>query len=223
MNLEEAIVERHSVRQYRDKPIEEEKKALLNEYVKTINEEANLHIQMVYDERKAFESALAKYGKFKGVSNYIALVGRKSDDLEERIGYYGEQIVLFAKTIGLDTCWVALTFKNIKSAYKVEKGEKFLMVISLGYGMHHGFERKSKKAVDVSNVDESSPAWFKKGVDFALKAPTAINQQKFYITLFHPNKVRIKASFGPHSKVDLGIVKCHFELGAGKDNFSWDD
>ena len=223
MTLEEAVDVRHSVRQYVDKPIDEEKRQKLSAFVDDINQESGLHIQLVYDERKAFAGGLASYGKFKGVSNYIALVGKKSKDLEEKIGYYGEKIVLYAKTLGLNTCWVALTFKNIKSAYQVKKGEKFLMVISLGYGVHNGFARKSKKGEEVSKEYETAPKWFRNGVDFALKAPTAINQQKFAITLSEENKVKIKAIFGPYSKVDLGIVKLHFELGAGKENFTWVD
>ena len=60
----------------------------------------------------------------------------------------------------------------------------------------------------------------KKGVEAALLAPTAVNQQKFYLTL-DGNKVKAKAGLGPCAKMDLGIVKYHFELGAGKENFEW--
>ena len=51
-------------------------------------------------------------------------------------------------------------------------------------------------------------------------APTAMNRQSFYFERFG-NVVSVEAGKGPFTKVDLGIVKCHFEIGAGKDNFQW--
>ena len=94
-------------------------------------------------------------------------------------------------------------------------------MISLGYGKTQGAERKSKRPENVSNVTPDSPEWFKRGVEAALLAPTAINQQKFKI-MVSGNKVTAKAGkIGPCLKIDLGIVKCHFELATGKENFEW--
>ena len=69
-------------------------------------------------------------------------------------------------------------------------------------------------------ADGVTPDWFKKGIDAALLAPTAMNQQKFQFTL-KENRVLAKAGIGFYSKIDLGIVKYHFEIGAGKKNFDW--
>ena len=60
----------------------------------------------------------------------------------------------------------------------------------------------------------------------ALLAPTAINQQKFRFEYLPPEgdgKPRVRATTrrGTHTRVDLGIAKCHFELAAGKENFDW--
>ena len=51
-------------------------------------------------------------------------------------------------------------------------------------------------------------------------APTAMNQQKFLIS-YEDKKVNAKSLGGFYSKVDLGIVKYHFEVSAGKENFDW--
>lgn len=59
-----------------------------------------------------------------------------------------------------------------------------------------------------------NPDWFNYGVEMALLAPTAINQQKFEIKLNEDGSVSFKDKGGPYSKVDLGIVKYHFEIGA---------
>ena len=215
MDIFEAMEKRHSVRQYIEKPLGAEEALALSEEIKLCNEEGGLHIQLVKDEPKAFSGFMAHYGKFSGVTNYIALVGPKGPDLDEKCGYYGERLVLKAQELGLNTCWVALTYSKIPGAFKVEKGEALTVVIALGYGKTEGVPHKSKAPEEVSNVSANSPEWFKNGVRAALLAPTAVNQQKFYFTLEN-GKVTAKAKTAFYSMVDLGIAKYHFELGAGR-------
>ena len=220
MELMEVMKARHSVRAYKNIPLAPADKAALQQAVDEVNKESGLHIQLITDEPKAFDSKLAHYGAFSGVSNYLALVGKKSADLDELCGYYGEKLVLRAQQLGLNTCWVALTYKKIPDVFDIAPGEKLTVVISVGYGENQGKPHKSKTAAQVSNLDAASPAWFKNGVEAALLAPTAVNQQQFALTRAG-NTVAAKAKFGPCSKMDLGIVKYHFELGAGKENFTW--
>ena len=215
MDIFEAMEKRHSVRQYIEKPLGAEEALALSEEIKLCNEEGGLHIQLVKDEPKAFSGFMAHYGKFSGVTNYIALVGPKGPDLDEKCGYYGERLVLKAQELGLNTCWVAMTYSKIPGAFKVEKGEALTVVITVGYGKTEGVPHKSKAPEEVSNVSANSPEWFKNGVRAALLAPTAVNQQKFYFTLEN-GKVTAKAKTAFYSKVDLGIAKYHFELGAGR-------
>lgn len=221
MDLKEAVRRRHSVRQYRNDVIEEEKIRILKEELEASNKEGDLNFQLVTGEPRAFDSRAAHYGKFEGVSNYFALVGKKCKDLYEKCGYFGERLVLVAQSLGLHTCWVALTYKKIPDAFSVRDGEKLTVVISVGYGRHRGLPRKSKKAEDVSNVSESTPAWFREGVEYALLAPTAMNQQKFKFIYNPDGTVSAKAGIGFYTKMDLGIAKLHFEIGAGKENFNW--
>ena len=221
MEIMELIKARHSVRQYLDKRIPDDIREKLNAYASELNEKGNLNLQIIYDEPECFNSRMAHYGKFENCSNYIAVVGKKANDLSERCGYYGELLVLKAQELGLNTCWVALTHGKSKAV--VGDDEKEVIIISLGYGKTQGVTRKSKSASDVSNESQASPEWFKRGVEAALLAPTAINQQKFAFHL-DGNKVSAKAGvIGSNLKVDLGIVKCHFELGAGKENFEWSE
>jgi len=220
MKLLEALVNRHSVRQYLERPLEKNIISALNAEIRDCNRSGNLHIQLVVNEPKVFKSPLAHYGNFRGVTNYIALIGPKKPTTEEACGYYGERLVLKAQQLGLNTCWVALTYKKIPNTFKIEWGEKLIAVIALGYGQTQGSIRKSKSAEAVSNINENSPDWFRKGVAAALLAPTAVNQQKFYLSQ-EADTVFAKAQMGFYTKVDLGIVKYHFEIGAGKNNFKW--
>ncbi len=214
MDILEAMKERRSVRQYLDKPIEAAKRAELDSLAAEINERSDLNIQIFYDEPACFEGFRAKYGKFSGVANYIALVGKKSDKLDETLGYCGEQIALKAQQLGLNTCWVALTHGKSKAI--IGKGEKEVCLIALGYGATNGVAHKNKTLQEVCNCTESSPEWFISGVNAALSAPTAMNQQKFYFELRSDGTVCVKRKFGFYAAVDLGIVKYHFEVATGK-------
>lgn len=221
MNITEAMKERHSVRQYEDRPLDQSAVAALQEEISACNREGGLHIQLVMNEPKAFDGFMAHYGKFSGVRNYIAMIGKKGPDLEEKCGYYGERLVLKAQQLGLNTCWVAMTYSKIKTAFTVADGEKLCIVISLGYGKTNGVPHKSKSVDAVMKADGALPAWFKAGAEASLLAPTAMNQQKFQFTL-NGKHVSAKAGFGFYTKIDLGIARYHFEVGAGKENFKWD-
>lgn len=220
MTLMEAISARHSVRQYLTRPLEADVLAALREEMDACNRESGLHIQLVTDEPKAFGGFMAHYGKFDGVSNYFALVGKKGGTLEELCGWHGERLVLKAQQLGLNTCWVALTYSKVKNAFVLDSGEKLCAVIALGYGRTQGIPRKSKTAGEVVKADGAIPDWFQRGVDAALLAPTAMNQQKFVLSLAG-TQVSARAGTGFYTKLDLGIVKYHFEAGAGIENFQW--
>lgn len=222
MTLIDAVKERHSVRKYTDRPIEEEKIARLQELISQINEETGLHLQLVIDEPEAFDTnRTARYGTFMGVRNYIALVGPKEKDLQEKLGYWGEKIVLEAQMMELNTCWVGLTYRKILGVYDIEEDEKLMGVITIGYGEDQGEKRKTRLPHHLSRTDvEEPPKWFRRGVECAMLAPTAMNQQKFTLSL-EGNIVTAKAGKGYLTKMDLGIVKYHFEIGAGTENFEW--
>ena len=79
-----------------------------------------------------------------------------------------------------------------------------------------GKPHKSKSPEQVIEAKGDRPYWFNKGVDMALLAPTAINQQKFTIRLNEDESVDFVDKGGIFSQVDLGIVRCHFEIGAEK-------
>ena len=227
MTLLEAIEARHSVRAYKELPLAEDTAKLLEEKIAELNKDGNLHIQLFKNESKAFQGTLAKYGKFRGVTNYLVMVGKKDEDLDERVGYYGEQLVLYAQTLGLNTCWVGLSYKKIPDTFVLDDGEKVACYIAVGYGETQGVGHKIKTVEQVSNASDITPAWFKKGVEAALLAPTAVNQQKFSFEHVGVKNgkhlVRAKKGFSMigYTQMDLGIAKCHFEICAGKDNFEW--
>ncbi len=221
----EALQSRHSIRKYQDRPLEASDVDALQEEIAKLNKEGDLKMQLVLNERKAFKGFLS-YGSFSNVSNYIMIVGKKSDSLEYRAGYYGEKLVLFAQSIGLNTCFVGLTYKKIEGAFEVRKDEKVVLCVAIGYGEADGYRsHKTNPPAQGSNLSSSSPEWFKKGVEAALLAPTAINQQKFYFEYIPEDKVKpVNGTLlDGYTKIDLGISMYIFEIGSGRQNFQWVD
>jgi len=238
MTLHEAIEARHSVRAYKDLPLGEELVKRLEEEIAMVNQKGNLHVQLIQNEPKAFQGTIAKYGKFRNVKNYLVMAGRKADDLDEHVGYYGERLVLLAQTLGLNTCWVGLSYTKVPGTYVLGEDEKIVCYIAIGYGETQGVSHKIKAVEQVSrsavralgsstDASDITPSWFRQGVEAALLAPTAVNQQKFsfeYLGMEDGrHQVRAKKGFSliGYTQIDLGIAKYHFEVGTGKDNFDW--
>lgn len=228
MTLKEAILLRHSVRRYTEVPIESEKIEILRAAVNKANEASNLNIQLVTNEPKAFSTGNFfhfEYGYFRGVRNYLVMAGPADKASKEAIGYEGEKIVLLAQTLGLNSCWVGLTYREVSGVFRRRPGDRIHCVIALGYGETQGVQHNLRPIESFIAADAHLhlPDWFLEGMRAAVLAPTAVNQQKFCFSLENGNVVEARTRFSliGYTHVDLGIVKCHFEIGAGAENFSW--
>ena len=212
----DVVAARRSVRRYEPRPIEADKIARLRELTAGANAAAGLALQLVTDEPDAFgRSFLARYGHFKNVRNYIAVVAPDSDEGGIAAGRHGEKIVLEAKAMGLDNCWVGLTFKRGKVPVDIVPGMKLHAVIALGYGAETPRAHKSKKPADVSEGYGRGNVAFDRGVDCALLAPTALNRQNFRFVLGSDGTVTATAKRRAYAALDLGIAVFHFELASG--------
>ena len=144
MTILEAIQSRHSVRKYIDKPIEEDIVRKLQDKVSEVNEKGNLHIQLLEDAGNTFNRLLNRAMGLGSAPSVIACVGKDDETLDERIGYYGEKIVLLAQSLGLNTCWAGTyNKKNVKA--EILNDERLAIVIAIGYGKNPGKPNKSKR------------------------------------------------------------------------------
>lgn len=218
MDMKEAMHTRHTVRKYTDQVIPAEIVTLMNQRIDENNRKYNLNIKLVTDDTSAF-GAVVKLILAKGVKNYLVLAGPDNKDLDEKLGYCSADLMLYAQTLGLNTWYVGGTY-NRKSVSKKAGEGRVIGVVAIGYGATQGVPHKSKKPSKVSSYEGAMPDWFKNGVEGALLAPTALNKQAFYI-IGKGNKVKITCDNGVFSGVDLGLIKYHFELGAGRENFEW--
>ena len=213
MTIREAIDARHSVRAYTAQPIEGEVLAALESEIARVNTLSGLHIRLVRNDPDTI-AGLWAYGAFENAVNYLALVGPDTEKLYPLCGYWGEHLVLFAETLGLNTCWIAGSYKKKQAKKAFEADGTLAAIIAIGYGAKPGKPHKSKKYEQVVRLTEPAPDWFAPGVEAALLAPTAINQQKFRFTM-KDGKPYLKALKGPYSMIDAGIVQYHFDVGAG--------
>jgi nitroreductase len=218
MDIKEAIYARHTVRKFQDKPLAEDVVKALQARIEKVNKEHQVNIKLVTNESVPVWVVM-KFFMTKGLKNYLVLLGPDRADIEESLGYCVIDIALYAQTLGLNTWWVGGTYSK-NSASKDVEGSVINGIIALGYGQVQGVPHKSKAFEDVCQYEGAMPEWFKQGVEAALLAPTAMNKQKFMIT-GKDNEVSISCDNGKWSGTDLGIVKYHFEVGAGKDNFQW--
>ena len=219
MDMMELMRARHSVRKYTAKPIEPEKVERLQGEIDAINRESGLFFAAVTDNEAIFKANQPSYGSFSGCRNCLLLFGGKKQ--AEEVGYYGERLVLFAQSLGLNTCWCALTFEKKAVPIAAPEGMKLFIAVALGYGETQGVPHKNKPTEKLAGLTDQSPPWFRRGVEAALLAPTAVNQQRFRLEQAGERGVRARALLGPCYKIDIGIVRYHFELGAGKENFDW--
>ncbi|MDY0377387.1 MAG: nitroreductase family protein [Desulfobacterales bacterium] len=214
MEMIELMRARHSVRRYLAIPVEKESRNTIDNFVNEQKVKSELNIQVFYDEPKAFQSFLAHYGSFRNVINYVAFVGQKEE--ESKVGYYGQAIVLKLQELGLNSCWVAVTYSKRKSLVQTKKGESILSVIAFGYGQTQGVTSRSKSPNEVLQLIGEKPKWLDLGIEAALLAPTAVNQQKFKIICENGAVSVKKEGHGYYMDIDLGIVKYHFETITGQ-------
>ena len=219
MDLKEAMQQRHMVRKYLDKKIPEDIVSKINERIETNNKKYNLNMKLMLNNDTGV-SSIIKLILARGVNNFIILAGDNSPDLEEKLGYSGADIMLYAQTLGLNTWWIGGTYNRGVSKYVDNK--KVTGIIAIGYGQTQGVPHKSKTVEEVSKYKNTIiPSWFIAGVDAALLAPTALNKQDFMI-IGNGNKVSIECDNGIFTGSNVGLIKYHFELGAGKENFEWE-
>lgn len=220
MTYEEEIRNRHSVRKYTDRKIEGDTLTKLQEKIDSVNSVSGLKVRLILEEPTSFGGLKTKMTGFRNAVNYMAMIGKKSDHLAKDVGYYGEDLVLYAQSLGLNTCWAMFCSKKACSGF-LEDDDDYVIGIAVGYGVDQGVQHKNRPVKDVADL-EGKPDWFVKGVEAAMLAPTGVNAQKFRFDLVD-GKVALTGGSSTLKQIDLGIVKFHFECGAGKENFQWSE
>lgn len=114
--LKEAMYKRHSRRSYLREKLRDEDAAFLKERIHMYNQKHGLHMKLVCGHPEIFKGFRNSYGMFHNVENFIMMMGNSRDVyMQEKLGYFGERLILEAVARNLGTCWVGGTFA--KAAY----------------------------------------------------------------------------------------------------------
>ncbi len=223
-----AIEGRISRRTYLETDIRPEMITALQEKIDEINAESGLHITWLADGAAALAGGKS-YGLFRGVRALLVLKGDAGlPHLREKVGYYGEMLILEATALGLGTCWVGGTFDA--KLLSVPEGEELVCVVPIGHVskeatlkeklMRGVIHRKSKTIEQLLQTDEPMSDELRRAMELVQRAPTARNLQKATFRL-KDGEITAHVPEDYHlDLVDLGICKLHLQCGLGG-TFEW--
>lgn len=225
MNLHDAIAARCSCRSFLPQPLADVQREQLLKAVDQCNSRSGLSIQLICNEAEPF-SAFPR-GRIQGACHYLLLSGPAGDGgLEEKCGYFGEELALTAQCMDLGTCWVGGTYDRNPCLKHLGEGKELVCVIAVGVPApdQPKKERTRKSLDELAAGQEDAPEWFHGGVEAVRLAPSAMNRQGYCFTYRRDGTVKVRLSgSGSFALVDLGIAKRHFELGAHGGEWSWGD
>ena len=227
LTMKEAIDVRQSRRSYLGTPLKAEDVQALEACIKGVNEESGLSVQLIQNSPETFAKS---YCGIKGANSFFAIVGNEEEThLLEKVGYYGEKVVLEATRLGLGTCWVSVTYDRDKCPCVIKKGQKLVIVIAVGEiaeeimpddeFARHLNHRSSRPIEYMYTAEGEPPAWFIEGMQAVAKAPSGLNAQpvKFF---YSPARIFAYVDGVPvNQNIDLGIAELHFEVGSGRKIF----
>lgn len=230
MDIIEAIEKRISCRAFEDKPIEPEKIEALRQVIAEINELDDLHFELYGPQDFGPTLCLSKKMFANDSPWYAVLAAPAGPVFEERLGYFGEKLVLAATQLDLGTCWVAGTFNRSTIHADLVEGEVLHDVIPIGYvsdrmplkqrTIRKALRGRSKKLEEMFEGPTplaEAPEWIQACIDAVGKAPSAINEQPVVFAWAGgeaPIVARLARVRTGKEYTDLGIAKYHFELAA---------
>ncbi|MBQ3338591.1 MAG: nitroreductase family protein [Atopobiaceae bacterium] len=225
MDIMQAIDTRISCRAYDGREVEAEKLDQLEACIAECNAAANVRMALMRPADGGADLRLAK-AMFAGQpSTYIAYVSATDEESRDRLGYYGEKVILLATQLGLGTCWVAGTYDRASAHVSLEPGEELYAVVPVGYPapktplkqrtVRAALRKRDKKPTDIYAGYNDASAAVRAAIDAVIKGPSAVNGQP-WVFIDTPGGI---AATLPSVKsgielLDLGIAKLHFELGA---------
>ena len=131
----EDLKNRHSVRSFTNKELSQDIINKMNAEITMINtHESGLKFSLCVNDNNPFRTFKQSYGFFKNANNYIACVVEPHyKHAYQRAGYFAQQLVMKAFSLGLGTCYVGGTYDRDAVSVMLKAGEKLLFVVLIGY------------------------------------------------------------------------------------------
>lgn len=229
----DAIESRCSRRSFEDTALKMEDASVLEELCAKISDSVE-DIRLIYRQNgieNVFRGAL---GRIIRPVAYVALIGdAKEPNIQEKLGYAGECIVLEATSLGVGSCWIGGFFsqEGVREELGIGEDEFVPAVIALGYasekksiseklikGLSKRSSRKDVERISEGLPREKWPEWARSAVEAARQSPSAVNRQPWR---FEVGESFIKVmldtpdnSYSISKRLDCGIAMLHIELGA---------
>lgn len=239
--IEDVVRKRSSVRTYEESSLNAKEKSQLNEYIKGLSNpfQVEVSFSMIETQKAVKEEKLGTYGMIKGAKEFIGASVPDDKLALEALGYSMEELILYATSLGLGTCWLGGSFNRsgFAKAMKVKENELLPAITPVGYPLDKKRvgESIARWFVKANTRKEFSQIFFKENFetpmtekeagDYAVPlemlrlAPSAANRQPWRV-LFHKQgyhfyKIKTKEIDGYDiSRIDIGIAACHFHLAA---------
>ena len=240
-SIEEAVGKRVSVRNYSNQPIEDEKMALLTDFLKGMdnpfNQKVNFHFFNM--DKSSEDQKLGTYGVIQKAKNFIGASVKPVPWALEALGYELETIMLYLAHLDIGTCWLGGTFnrKGFALALDVEEDEILPAITPLGYAQsnRHLQEVLMRTFVQAHKRLEWNKLFFSNDFQTPLSkelagqfvfpfemvrlAPSASNKQPWRLLLkdgqvhFFEYKTPGYSDSFPYDiqRIDMGIAAAHFE------------
>lgn len=224
MTLLDAVSIRFTQRDFLPQPLSPAQQNQLAKAVGQCNRRSGLHIQLICGLSAPVSDPSGGQGWPRGARCCLAFAGPAGDaDLEEKCGYWGEELVLTAAAMGLGSCWMGGDKASLLPC--PAPGEELVCAAAVGPLCGTPPARRTRRPLqELAAAPDQAPPWFAAGISAVQLAPSSMNRQGYRFLLRPDGSVQARlAGGGSFALVDLGIAKYHFELGAHGGTWTWGD
>lgn len=196
MNYKKLISSGKSVREFKHNGIEENDFKEIESYIKnskTLIDAVNIEVKM-FSKDNSYEKLknIAGYnGYMIEAPNYVVILSDNKSGYIENSGYMGERLILKARDLGIDSCWVTINDGDaIKEKLNITSDKEVTAIIALGYEDNKytknksGAERLSVEEIVYMNdwgnnasVVELEERCLLEAFSYARMAPSTLNRQ----------------------------------------------
>ncbi len=236
--LTDAIPNRKSVRSFDGAPLRREDREKLERFTEELDNPFGVRVRCVLldAERNGLTSPV-----LTGATLYAAGLAETKPNWEAAFGFSFEKLVLYARSLGVGTVWIAGTLnrKQFERAAGLTEGWRMPCVTPLGYAaakrsvkevlMRRGIGADSRLPAEKLFFDGRPDrplsgdklAALARPLELTRWAPSAVNKQPWRLILedgqahFYEKKDRglTGEATGDLQRIDVGIALCHFLLG----------
>ncbi|MFA5524591.1 MAG: nitroreductase family protein [Tissierellales bacterium] len=248
-SVEEAVIKRYSVRNYKDINVEREVIDEIKRFVNSLSNPFGKRINYHFLEKEDVNNrqGLGTYGVIKGAKQYIGTTIELESMALEALGYELEVLMLYLAHRDIGTCWLGGTFdrKGFAQSMNIGKNEIFPAITPYGYAASskHLKEIAMRKMIKADQRVKWDKIFFKDdfanplrkeeagSLQFPLEmvrlGPSASNKQPWRIVLtdnlyhFYQYKEPNYSALFPYDiqRIDMGIAAAHFDLAVKESGY----